>query len=90
MNEQRKCISLEAKMSKVHFIDTVYSQLPYKSVFSCFKCSNLAFLKNPLCILTVAVAGDVRHFKIPDLKRFMNVHDAIHKELNGQMHFILS
>lgn len=63
MNEQRKCVSLEAKMSKIHFIGTVHFQLSCKSVFSCSKCSNSAFLNNPLCILTVAEAGgDVRHF----------------------------
>lgn len=57
MNEQRKCVSLEAKMSKIHFISTVHFQLSCKSVFSCFKCSNSAFLKNPLCILTVEMEG---------------------------------
>lgn len=68
MNEQSKCVSLEAKMSKIHFTGTVYFQLSCKSVFSCFKCSNSAFPKNPLCILTEAEAGgDVRHLKILNL-----------------------
>lgn len=68
MNEQRKWVPLEAKMSEIHFIGTVHLQLSCKSVFSCLKCSNSAFLKNPLCILTVAEAGgDGRHFKIPNL-----------------------
>lgn len=63
MNEQRKCVSLEAKMSKIHFIGPVHFQLSCKSVFGGFKCSNPAFLNNPLCVLTVAEAGrDVRHF----------------------------
>lgn len=34
MNEQRKCVPLEAKMSKIHFIDTVHFQLSCKSVFN--------------------------------------------------------
>ena len=35
-------------------------------------------------MLTVAEAGDVRHFKISNLQRFTDVHDATRKESNSQ------
>lgn len=69
VNEQRKCVSPEAKMSKIHFIGSVHTQ---PSGFSCSECSRSRLLRNLLCILTVIEAGNFTQFKIPILERSMD------------------